>query len=129
MNYYYIISFLQLMLFITALLLLDISHQYICIHNMKKKKTTLHLNMPQNAYINQAFLALGIDCLISQEKFCSLSHIIYPLLIIFYSAPSLRWLNTVLQAVSGRASFKFDKQTWRRKRQWYRGDDFSKSTH
>ena len=42
--------------------------------------------MPQNAYINQAFLALGIDCLISQEKFCSLSHIIYPFLIIFYSA-------------------------------------------
>ena len=96
---------------------------------MKKKKTTLHLNMPQNAYINQAFLALGIDCLISQEKFCSLSHIIYPLLIIFYSAPSLRWLNTVLQAVSGSACFKFDEQTWRRKRQWYRGDDFSKSTN
>ena len=46
--------------------------------------------MPQNAYINQAFLALlvGIDCLISQEKFCSLSHIIYPFLIIFYSAPA-----------------------------------------
>ena len=35
----------------------------------------------------------------------------------------LRWLNTVLQAVSGNsrdgACFKSDKQTWRRKKQWY----------
>ena len=45
----------------------------------------------------------------------------------------LRWLNTVLQAVSGSsrdgACFKLDKQTWRRKKQWYTEDDFSKSTH
>ena len=41
----------------------------------------------------------------------------------------LRWLNTVLRAVSGSACFKLDKQTWRRKRQWYTEDDFSKSTH
>ena len=46
---------------------------------------------------------------------------------------SLRWLNTVLRAVSGNsrdgACFKLDKQTWRRKKQWYTDDDFSKSTH
>ena len=45
----------------------------------------------------------------------------------------LSWLNTVLRAVSGNprggACFKLDKQTWRRKKQWYREDDFSKSTH
>ena len=45
----------------------------------------------------------------------------------------LRWLNTVLQAVSSNshdgACFKLDKQTWRRKKQWYTDDDFSKSTH
>ena len=42
-------------------------------------------------------------------------------------------LNTVLRAVSGNsregASFKVDKQTWRRENQWYTEDDFSKSTH
>ena len=42
-------------------------------------------------------------------------------------------LNTVLRAVSGNsregASFKLDKQTWRRKKQWYTEDDFSKSTY
>ena len=27
------------------------------------------------------------------------------------------------------ACFKLDKQTWRRKTQWYREDNFSKSTH
>ena len=47
--------------------------------------------------------------------------------------PVLRWLNTVLQAVSGNsrdgACFKLNKQTWRRKKQWYTEDDFSKSTH
>ena len=41
--------------------------------------------------------------------------------------------NTVLRAVSGNsregASFKLDKQTRRRKKQWYTEDDFSKSTH
>ena len=46
---------------------------------------------------------------------------------------ALRWLNTVLRAVSGNsrenACFKLDKQTWRRKKQWYTEDDFSKSTH
>ena len=45
----------------------------------------------------------------------------------------LRWLNTVFRAVSGNsrdgACFKLDKQTWRRKKQWYTDDDFSKSTH
>ena len=45
----------------------------------------------------------------------------------------LRWLNTVLRAVSGNSRdgvcFKLDKQTWRRKKQWYTEDDFSKSTH
>ena len=41
---------------------------------------------------------------------------------------TLRWLNTVLRAVSGSACFKLDKQTWRRKKQWYTDDDFSKST-
>ena len=40
----------------------------------------------------------------------------------------LRWLNTVLRAVSGSACFKLDKQTWRRKKQWHTDDDFSKST-
>ena len=29
---------------------------------------------------------------------------------------NLRWLNTVLRAVSGSACFKLDKQTWRRKK-------------
>ena len=47
--------------------------------------------------------------------------------------PQLRWLNTVLRAVSGNlpdgACFKLDKQTWRLKKQWYTDDDFSKSTH
>ena len=42
-------------------------------------------------------------------------------------------LKTVLRAVSCNsregASFKLDKQTWRRKKQWYTEDDFSKSTH
>ena len=42
-------------------------------------------------------------------------------------------LNTVLRAVSGNsregASFKLDKQIWRRKKRWYTEDDFSKSTH
>ena len=46
----------------------------------------------------------------------------------------VRWLNTVLRAVRGNTSdgarFKLDKQTnWRRKKQWYTGDDFSKSPH
>ena len=45
----------------------------------------------------------------------------------------LRWLNTVLRAVSGNsrdgACFKLDKQTWQRKKQWNTEDDFSKSTH
>ena len=45
----------------------------------------------------------------------------------------LRWLNTVLRAVSGNsrdgACFQLDKQTWRRKKQWYTEDDFSKSTY
>ena len=44
----------------------------------------------------------------------------------------LRWLNTVLGAVSGNSRgdvcFKLDKLTWRRKKQWYRENDFSKST-
>ena len=45
----------------------------------------------------------------------------------------LRWLNTVLRAVSGNsrngACFKLDnEQTWRRKKQWCTDDDFSKST-
>ena len=38
-----------------------------------------------------------------------------------------------MRAVSGNsrdgACFKLDKQTWRRKKQWYTEDDFSKSTH
>ena len=42
-------------------------------------------------------------------------------------------LNTVLRVVSGNsregASFKLDKQIWRRKKRWYTEDDFSKSTH
>ena len=46
---------------------------------------------------------------------------------------ALRWLNTVLRAVSGNsrdgACFKLDKQTWRRKKQWYTEHDFSKSIH
>ena len=50
-----------------------------------------------------------------------------------HSNESLRWLNTVLRAVSGNSRggvcFKLDKQTWRRKKQLYREDDFSKSTH
>ena len=45
----------------------------------------------------------------------------------------LRWLNTVLWAVSGNsrdgACFELDKQTWQRKKQWHTEDDFSKSTH
>ena len=44
----------------------------------------------------------------------------------------LRWLNTVLLAVSGNSRdgvcFKLDKQTWRRKKLWYTKDDFSKTT-
>ena len=44
----------------------------------------------------------------------------------------LRWLNTVLWAVSGNsrdgACFKLDKQTWQRKKQWHTEDDFTKST-
>ena len=44
-----------------------------------------------------------------------------------------RWLNIVLRAVSGNsrdgACFNLDKQTWQRKKQWNREDDFSKSTH
>ena len=36
---------------------------------------------------------------------------------------NLRWLNTVLRAVSGSAYFKLEKK------QWYTEDDFSKSTH
>ena len=46
---------------------------------------------------------------------------------------NLRWLNTVLQAVSSNscdsACFKLDKPTRQRKKQWYTEDDFSKSTH
>ena len=42
-------------------------------------------------------------------------------------------LNTVLRAVSGNsregASFQLNKQTWRRKQQWYTEDDFPKSRH
>ena len=45
----------------------------------------------------------------------------------------LRWLNTVLWAVSSNsrdgACFKLDKQTWQVKKQWYTEDNFSKSTH
>ena len=45
----------------------------------------------------------------------------------------LRWLNTVLWAVSSNlrdgACFKLDKQTWQGKKQWYTEDNFSKSTH
>ena len=45
----------------------------------------------------------------------------------------LRWLNTVLRVVSGNSlngvCFKLHKQTWRRKKEWYKEDDFSKSTH
>ena len=45
---------------------------------------------------------------------------------------TLRWLSTILGAVSGNsrdgACFKLDKQTWRRKEQWYTHHDFSKST-
>ena len=45
----------------------------------------------------------------------------------------LRWLNTVLRAVSGNLCgsecFKLDKQTWRRKMQWYTEDDFLKSAY
>ena len=45
----------------------------------------------------------------------------------------LRWLNTVLWAVSSNsrdgACFKLDKQTWQGKKQWYTEDSFSKSTH
>ena len=40
----------------------------------------------------------------------------------------LRRLNTVLLAISSSTCFKLDKQTWRRKKQWYTEDDFSKST-
>ena len=44
----------------------------------------------------------------------------------------LRWLNTVLRAVSGNsrdsACFKSDIQTWRHKKEWYTEDDFSKFT-
>ena len=45
------------------------------------------------------------------------------------SRTALRWLNTVSRPVSGSACFKLNKQTWRRKKQWYTEDDFSKSTH
>ena len=42
----------------------------------------------------------------------------------------LRWLNTVLWAVSGNsrdgARFKLDKQTWQRKKQW-NTEDFSQN--
>ena len=47
----------------------------------------------------------------------------------------LRWLNTVLRAVSGSlrdgACFKLDKQTWWRKKEWKTEDDFdfSQSAH
>ena len=45
----------------------------------------------------------------------------------------LRWLNTVLREVSGKSRdggcFKLGKLTWRRNKQWYTEDDFSKSTH
>ena len=45
----------------------------------------------------------------------------------------LGWLNTDLRAVSGHSCdgvcFYLDKHTWRRKKQWYTEDDFSKSTH
>ena len=41
--------------------------------------------------------------------------------------PVLRWLNTVLRQ-SG-TCFKLDKQTWRRKKQWYTEDYFSKYTY
>ena len=34
----------------------------------------------------------------------------------FFIHVNLRWLNTVLRAVSGSACFKLDKQTWRRKK-------------
>ena len=40
-----------------------------------------------------------------------------------HQQPDLRWLNIVLWAVSDNsrdgACFKLDKQTWRRKKQWY----------
>ena len=45
----------------------------------------------------------------------------------------LKVADTVLQAASGNsrdgACFKLDKQTWRRIKQWYTEDDFSKFTH
>ena len=55
-------------------------------------------------------------------EFCSVANITL----------NLRWLNTVLQAVSSNscdsACFKLDKPTRQRKKQWYTEDDFSKST-
>ena len=49
------------------------------------------------------------------------------------SRTRLGWLNTVLRAVNGNsrdgACFNLDIQTWQRKKQWDREDDFSKSTH
>ena len=46
---------------------------------------------------------------------------------------NLRWLNTVLRAVSSNSRdgtcFKLDKPPRQRKKQWYTEDDFSKSTH
>ena len=52
---------------------------------------------------------------------------------LFMTLHHLMWLNTVLRAVTGNSRdgdcFKLDKQTWRRKKQWYKEDDFSKSTH
>ena len=46
---------------------------------------------------------------------------------------NLRWLNTVLRAVSGNvrdgACFKTRHTNMAAKKQWYTEDDFSKSTH
>ena len=44
-----------------------------------------------------------------------------------HQQPDLRW--AVSDNSRDGACFKLDKQTWRRKKQWYTEDDFSKSTH
>ena len=68
------------------------------------------------------------DCHIDSSQFFRLS-----LRMQVFRSIALRWPNTVLRAVSGNSSdgacFKLNKQTWRRKKQWYTDDNFSKSTH
>ena len=58
MNYYYIITFLQLILFITALLLLDISHQYIYIYIIWKKNK----NNPSLKHASKRLHKSGLSC-------------------------------------------------------------------